>query len=451
MNFEYLVQRYIDGDITPSEDLQLQKLMKDSPYLRSQFDQIVHIQYAYTQSTKPILNEKDSAAIFDTLKVAMVASIASSAHAPMTTTSLYMGITNFILPVLLSLFFILSPNNATTPLLKYVAYQQSTSSKNIVSNSTSITNLATNSHNVNSSLFNSSKTMINDSKNIHYDNSSKALIGDNQQIQTTKSDISNNFITELSSVPENVVSADVFGDTSNDFMMPQQIVTTNLFNNFSNQSLQPYVPFVSYNTPIKVEFVLSASSNNFNSLGSIRSAPILSQYVAINYGIDVKNRFGIEFGSTSFVGLAYGAITKPQGTGVDYGAGIQSATSSSDQDPLETPIDNSKIKPSNQGKYNCEDIEYRKNIQIFQSSVFYERELFETSFLSVNSRVGVGVTNIGVTSYTKTLLEVKPSDSFSIFGGAEYRVLTGNAGSALQNSTTSASMLSIQTGITIKF
>ncbi len=291
MNFEYLVQRYIDGEITPSEDLQLQKLMKDSPYLRSQFDQIVHIQYAYTQSTKPILNEKDSAAIYDTLKVAMVASIASSAHAPMTTTSLYMGISNFILPVLLSLFFILSPNNATTPLLKYVAYQQSTSSKNIVSNSTSITNLATNSHNINSSLFNSSKTMINDSKNIHYDNSSKALFVDNQQDHTFKSDISNNFITELSSVPENLVSTDVFTETPNDNIIPQQIVSTFNNDNFSNQSLQPYVPFVSYNTPIKVEFVLSASSNNFNSLGSIRSAPILSQYVAINYGIDVKNRF----------------------------------------------------------------------------------------------------------------------------------------------------------------
>jgi hypothetical protein len=451
MNFEYLVQRYIDGEITPSEDLQLQQLMKDSPYLRSQFDQIVHIQYAYTQSTKPILNEKDSAAIFDTLKVAMVASIASTAHAPMTTTSLYVGVSNFILPVLLSLFFILSPNNATTPLLKYVAYQQSTNLKNTATNSATVGNLASTTRNVNNSINRNSKLLNNATENSSIDNSSVAFLADNQQNPTTKPDISNNFITELSSVPENVVSTDVFAETPNDFMMPQQIVTTNLFDNSSNQSLQPSVPFVSYNTPIKVEFVLSATSNNFNSLGSIRTTPILSQYVAINYGIDVKNRFGIEFGSTSFVGLAYGAITKPQGTEVDYGSGVQSATSSNDQDPIETPIDNSKIKPTNQSKYNCEDIEYRKNIQIFQSSVFYERELFETSFLSVNSRVGVGVTNIGVTSYTKTLLEVKPNDNFSIFGGAEYRVLTGNAGSALQQSTTSASMLSIQTGITIKF
>lgn len=439
MNFEYLVQRYVDGEITPKEDFQLQQLMKESPYLRSQFDNIVHIQHAYTQTTKPLLNEKDSTAIFDTLKIAMVSSIASTAHAPMTTSSFFVVASNIVLPLLLSLFFLFTPNNATSPLLKYVAFQ---APKNIVN-----------------SLGNSSKQTIDNvplSKN-----------------RNNSSDIVTNSIVSSSLLPKNLTFTENVEENSN---LASILPTIQNVNDWTNESvasfndnllpipatethgidvqlyplLLPSLPFVSYNIPIKFEFTVSASSQNANTLGSLRSTPIMSQYLAINYGIDNENRFGIEFGSTSFIGLAYGAITKPQSVENAYGSGVQNASNSDDDTP-ENPGNDTKIKPSKQSRYYCEDIEFRKDIQIYQSSVFYERELFETSFFAVNSRVGVGVTNIGITTYTKTLLEVKPNDNLSIFGGAEYRLLTGNAGSALQQDTRASSMMSIQTGISIKF
>jgi|GEM_PF-3192501 len=440
MNFEYLVQRYVDGEITPKEDFQLQQLMKESPYLRSQFDNIVHIQHAYTQTTKPLLNEKDSTAIFDTLKIAMVSSIASTAHAPMTTSSFIVVASNIVLPLFLSLFFLFTPNNATSPLLKYVAFQAPISLVNSLENS---------------SLQTIEKVPLSKNRN-------------------NSSDIVTNSIVSSSLLPKNLTFTENVEENSNlASILPP---TTQNVNDLTNESfasfndnilpiptsesvgidihsypmLLPSLPFVSYNIPIKFEFTVSASSQNANTLGSLRSTPIMSQYLAINYGIDNENRFGIEFGSTSFIGLAYGAITKPQSAENPYGSGVQNASNSDDDTP-ENPIDDSKIKPSKQNKYNCEDIEFRKDIQIFQSSVFYERELFETSFFAVNSRVGVGVTNIGITTYTKTLIEVKPNDNLSIFGGAEYRLLTGNAGSALQQDTRASSMMSIQTGISIKF
>ncbi|MBL8005332.1 MAG: hypothetical protein JNL36_09565 [Candidatus Kapabacteria bacterium] len=438
MNFEYLVQRYIDGEITPKEDLQLQQLMKESPYLRAQFDNIVHIQHAYSQSTKPLLNEKDSAAIFDTLKIAMVASIASTAHAPMTTSSFIAVASNVVLPILISLFFLISPNNATSPLLKYVAFQSPNSLiASIEKNSfqTIDKSRIENTIRIENSSFVSSKqhSNFNSELQLNIENSDE-----HQPVISTilPSMETNNWLNENEFVNNEKVS-----------VLP--IMETNdAFN--SNASKLPFTPFISNNVPIKFEFTVSASFQNSNTLGSIRSNPIISQYLAINYGIDNHNRFGIEFGSTSFIGLAYGAITKPQNDENVYGSGIQNASNSNDESP-ENRGDNTKIKPNNPNKYYCEDIEFRKNIQIYQSSVFFERELFDTPFLAINSRVGVGVTNIGITSYTKAIVEVKPNDNLSIFGGAEYRVLTGNAGSALQQDTRASSMMSIQTGITIKF
>lgn len=439
MNFEYLVQRYIDGEITPKEDLQLQKLMKESPYLRTQFDNIVHIQHAYTQSTKPLLNERDSAAIFDTLKIAMVASIATTAHAPMTTSSFFAVASNVILPILFSLFFLSSPNNATSPLLKYVAYQSSTpfiaslenKDATTVDNNSSENNNRIGKNRTVSSKFNSSLFSDVQPKS-EYNEATQSSIA-----TVTSSNEMNNWILENRNVYNVGFSTIPF-------------IESNEVDANSNVSILPLTPFVSYNVPIKLEFTVSASSQNSNTLGSLRSTPIISQYLAINYGIDKVNRFGIEFGSTSFIGLAYGAVTKPQSEENSYSSGIQNASNSNDESP-ENPVDNSKIKPTNQNKFYCEDIEYRKDIQIYQSSVFFERELFETSFLAINSRVGVGVTNIGITSYTKAFVEIKPNDNLSIFGGAEYRILTGNAGSALQQDTRASSMMSIQTGISIKF
>lgn len=440
MNFEYLVQRYIDGEITPVEDLQLQQLMKESPYLRSQFDHIVHIQHSYSQTTKPLLNEKDSAAIFDTLKIAMVASIASTAHAPMTTSSFLAVASNVVLPVLLSLFFLLTPNNATSPLLKYVAFQAPTT---LIA---SLENTQPTSMDKSSSVTNYS---IGNNRNVRANTNSSLFV--DVQPPTEVNDITQSSIsTVISSTEMNNWINDI-GFENKDNLPTIPFVEPSEVDANSASSLLPLTPFVSYNVPIKFEFTVSASSQNANTLGSLRSTPIMSQYLAINYGIDEVNRFGIEFGSTSFIGLAYGAVTKPQSVENDtYGSGVQGASNSNDDTPG-NPVDNSKIKPTNQNKYYCEDIEFRKDIQIFQSSVFYERELFETSLFAVNSRVGVGVTNIGITSYTKTLIEVKPNDNLSIFGGAEYRVLTGNAGSALQQDTRASSMMSIQTGITIKF
>lgn len=438
MNFEYLVQRYIDGEITPKEDLQLQQLMKENPYLRSQFDNIVHIQHSYTQSTKPLLNERDSAAIFDTLKIAMVASIASTAHAPMTTSSIFAVASNVLLPILFSLFFLISPNNATSPFLKYVAFQSPNSFLK------SIENVPTQS--IEKLTFVDNDNSI---KSSGYLNSTTFFVDDNQP--TTEFSVEKH--PSIPVITSSTEINDWIGENSfetNDNFSPIPLMETSGINENTTTSILPLTPFVSYNVPIKLEFTVSASSQNSNSLGSIKSTPIMSQYLAINYGIDEVNRFGIEFGSTSFIGLSYGAVTKPQTEENSYGSGVQSASSSNDDTP-ENPGDNSKIKPNNQNKYYCEDIEFRKDIQIFQSSVFYERELFETSFLALNSRVGVGVTNIGITSYTKTFVEIKPNDNLSIFGGAEYRVLTGNAGSALQQNTKASSMMSIQTGISIKF
>jgi len=439
MNFEYLVQRYIDGEITPKEDLQLQKLMKESPYLRTQFDNIVHIQHAYTQSTKPLLNERDSAAIFDTLKIAMVASIATTAHAPMTTSSFIAVASNVVLPILFSLFFLISPNNATSPLLKNVAFQSPNSL--IASIEKNSLNAIDNRGFANTKRIEKNSTVS--SKQISFLNSDlEPKIEHFEANQPVISSIlpsleTNNWFNEHGFVNNEKVS-----------ILPKVETNEDVVNSITSKI--PLAPFISNNVPIKFEFTVSASSQSSNTLGSIRDNPVMSQYLAINYGIDDDNRFGIEFGSTSFVGLALGAVTKPQSEDNSYSSGIQTASNSNDDSP-ENPIDNSKIKPTNQNKYYCEDIEFRKNIQIYQSSVFFVRELFDTPFLAINSRVGIGVTNIGITSYTKAIVEVKPNDNLSIFGGAEYRILTGNAGSALQQDTRASSMMSIQTGISIKF
>lgn len=439
MNFEYLVQRYVDGEITPKEDLQLQQLMKESPYLRAQFDNIVHIQHAYSQSTKPLLNEKDSAAIFDTLKIAMVASIASTAHAPMTTSSFIAVASNVVLPILISLFFLISPNNATSPLLKYVAFQSPNSL---------IASIEKNSF---QTIDKSRIDNVSRIEKISFVNSKQNSFL-NSALQP-KIEYSDESLPVISTILPSIETNNWFNENefvNNEKVSELPIVETYEYNAYSNASKLPLTPFISNNVPIKFEFTVSASSQNSNTLGSIRSNPIISQYLAINYGIDDVNRFGIEFGSTSFLGLALGAVTKPQSEDNSYSSGIQNASNSNDDSP-ENPIDRTKIQPTNQNKYYCEDIEFRKNIQIYQSSVFFERELFDTPFLAINSRVGVGVTNIGITSYTKAIVEVKPNDNLSIFGGAEYRVLTGNAGSALQQDTRASSMMSIQTGISIKF
>lgn len=438
MNFEYLVQRYIDGEITPKEDLQLQKLMKESPYLRTQFDNIVHIQHAYTQSTKPLLNEKDSAAIFDSLKIAMVASIATTAHAPMTTSSFIAVASNVVLPILFSLFFLISPNNATSPLLKYVAFQ---SPNSLIASIEKNSFQTIDKNRIEDDIRIENNSFVSSKQNSFFNSDLQSIIEYSDENQPVISTIlpsmeANNWFNENEFVNNEKVSVLPIMETNDAFI--------------SNASKLPLTPFISYNIPIKFEFTISASSQSSNTLGSIRDNPIMSQYLAINYGIDNHNRFGIEFGSTSFIGLAYGAITKPQNDENVYGSGIQNASNSNDESP-ENRGDNSKIKPSNPNKYYCEDIEFRKNIQVYQSSVFFERELFDTPFLAINSRVGVGVTNIGITSYSKAIVEVKPNDNLSIFGGAEYRVLTGNAGSALQQDTRASSMISIQTGISIKF
>jgi len=439
MNFEYLVQRYIDGEITPTEDLQLQNLMRGNLYLRSQFEQIVSIQHAYTEQKKPLLNEKDSESILDILKIAMVATMASTAHAPITTTSVVFGITNLFLPLLLTIFFVLSPNNATSPLLKQVSFKTisafaSNSGENVKTNVGSSRTSIGKSFKAANAPFDESLPVLTSSLS---DFQSDVVVGstsENHQIQKEQNLIS----TELAHQPNDNLILTIVGK------LPELKKTKSL-------SLDALLPLISFNIPVKVELSVLSSFNGMNNLGSIRSAPILSQFVAVNYGINSKDRFGIEFGSTSFVGFANGVITKPLNPSGSNSSGVQSVTTYGDSETPEVPNDDSKIKPVLRQKYDCEDIEYRKNIQIFQSSVFYEREIVGNSLFSLNSRVGIGVTNIGVTTYSKTLIELKASDNFTFTTGAEYRFLTGNAGSALQSNDFGSSMLTIQTGITIKF
>jgi hypothetical protein len=391
MNIDVLISKYLDGELTPDEDIILRKTLSEDKLAKLDFDTDVSLHYAIKEDALDIMPSKEFLqATEDRILMKILA------NAPIIDEkSVYkLNIRRFSSLVAAMLIFTLFNisdlnlkfNFVTSSDLKNESNKVEKSNK--LNNNKSVKNTTNNEQQINtinlepviSNIIDKQNTINNypiiESPNID-------VIDDNPTIMTSKT-LDKNEIQENKIIVEDLNKQTVSNDKYYNSLTNQNTIDQRDFNSPMNKNLINPLDFLSQNSDVIVSSFLSNDYYGYNSESSnIRKIASFSQSVA--YSMNDNNRIGLELGSTQFSYNDKKTIYIPTNK-IGIGSEVEVNNSGSNGELIAVSV----ITPKEQ--------------QFFWASAFYENVLVNKSDFSLIGRLGFGASNSGPLTYGRIYL-----------------------------------------------
>ncbi len=413
MNLDYLISKYIDGELTQSEDALLRKLLKEDKFSKHQFDMSVELHL-------DLIEDRDSITVPTDLYVrtqeAVLMKILASAPEIMPITKLKkqrFSTQLYSLVAMIAFFIIVTVFTISDNNLKRIIEFSNTNNSQL----SSIKQDDVNSNFSNQSIKKQTKVnkgksnklaefsniSFNDNLNIIEDNNLRLH---NQEIAETNifNDINNNEFDEINNIKDNIS----INNNSKNYNLLEQFDNKLQNHSFENNVLT--------NNPLQNSLIISSEltsiqlttfvSQDFARMGIATSSnnPIISMSQSLGYNINDKSSFGIEFG---IIELQY-----------DYTKEIPVNNSISTQNSFGV---NSPLEGAQEPKIYI-PVKLNHQQQTIWGMAFLDTKLFTYENFSLNGRLGLGATDDGPIGLSRILAKYRLFDYFILTIGAEGKI-----------------------------
>lgn len=431
MNLELLISKYIDGELTASEDEQLRHLLKEDPAAREEFDSFLELHLAMIEDADTIViptqvkrateDRVMMAILNDTPKIIPINKSYNTYYKAAAVAIFLMFAFLFNVNDKYYQFTDVSDNlennkkaitetegieNIKTPSInkkssKKSNFQNSAYAQNTISNeSTSSQELAVVTNNIvdNPTLNSNAKvnTVIdNQSKQVNYPSPK-------DNVTNLESNFNNSSKIEITS-------------SNMDLVMPKDMNNPDLFFNFSQND-------INLTTSVSYDFIR-------NGISTYENSTIKNFSQSISYSINESSRIGLEFGLTEF----YYPMT--------YYIKVNSSVNN-----------NSKVEVLEPGKsddYILVPVIVRESEKNYWGTVFFEQNILNYGEFAIDGRLGLGSTTDGYLGIGRIIAKYNIISGLYISAGAEGRSFSYNL--PLKNSRGIANNLSYVWGIYFQF
>jgi hypothetical protein len=434
MNIDVLISKYLDGELTPEEDVILRNSLSEDKLAKADFDTDVHLHLAIKDDAKSIVAPQSLIkATEDKILMKILANQPIVDEIP-SRKNYYIKFSSTVLAVLIFSIFRISDFN-----LSFLNEGSDFSNKIIDNNQTKEINKT----NLIKSVNNTKKAKINSNLAVVSSKSADMLQNTNvasNKNETNFDDASAAILTAIPSISEgaslNATSTNITEDLKNssnensstkaiDFDNIQKKSSTNQYtelmqrqNSFNepNSNNIPVIRNGNINNPLSSfdlfnqnsEVILSSFlGNDFYGSGiidnNIKKISNFSQSVA--YSVNESNRLGVEMGYTEFTYNDKIVVNIPVG-GFNSGSDVEVGN-----DP----------DPSKGGSWVLVPVNTPRNQQFYWGAAFYENVLISNNVFSLTGRLGLGATNNGPLTYGRLYLNYNIYNGIFLTIGSEGR------------------------------
>lgn len=454
MNLDLLISKYLDGELSPEEDILLRDFLKQDPTARSIFDDYIEMQMDIQKDAKSIkLPEKLKRATEDVVMMEIMKATPVVIHRiePITKRRRVPQFMSLVAALLL--FFIFNIYDGKTPFEAFNFVENPNANRSELPVFT-----GDNSKNIESKIQNKKSVIaLNSKKNQKNNgfNSSIASINSNiESIENQNSDLIENNANPIS---EKQITAVINSEISKNEQ--HSFVTNNNSNsNEKSKDIRTHNTNLQMNLPISSnsvygDFGFAYQNYDFNYekhniiLNSIYSRDLFRSGLStsnntsiVNYGqsfaieVSEKSKIGVEFGVTQFKFDKRKFIKVPAGvSGSEY-------KSSNAVEVLE---------PDHNSGYIFVPVNVASDYQMYWGTMFFEQNWINYNGLSLESRIGLGFSGSGYLAFGRTGLRYNIYNGICLTFGAEARMFsTGNIDRSMDALSNS---LGLVYGIQFKF
>lgn len=446
MDFEILISKYLDGELTVSEDKLLRHLIKTEPEVAETFASMVDTHLAMKEDAKSInpsrelLRRTEDAVM---MKILSQVDTVPSAQKRKQTAYYYMATAAMLLIMFTSVLKINESNiSMFAPFnnLQLIT-NNNTEESSIINESVAGNEVANSDNNSESQLTAFNQSFPENTSDFEERNIINSVIHllENDILISENTDIQINFSsanTEYNTYESNIYNSPIVFSNDYSSTSAYEEILQALSPEYSdnrrqvlgnvNMNSSNLPEFYSYNEMnLKINNIQLNSSVGFGYLklnNAISDNDNVVQYSqSISYSADSKNKIGMEFGYSEFQYLRSVNISGNAKFEQKYntsGSGVEVP------DPLG---DGSSFVPPTVPIY--------RQAQLFWGSAFYERNLLEYSSLTVDGRIGLGTTNVGPLTYTRLTANYHIYSGLYLTAGSEMRLFTHNLTPNLKKST----------------
>jgi hypothetical protein len=421
MNPDDLIMKYIDGELSFSEDEELRNIISIEPKIKEDFDLDVYIHSAIKDDSNII---SPSTELISSTEDKILMTILSSQKfiQPATKNSkrIYAYVAAVAIFILINFIYFGDNSFKNSNRLSQMKEEMSLYSPQIISEENTNTeltsddmllqktngrdNFANNSKKYSpNSIFtqNDFKTETRQNQNLNQgldilnnieDKYHSSVLNDleiNQNLNVNQIDISQVFNSPIEEV--------IIDNTNTKPMLNIHGSLLNLF--------QPSNDFYSQNSDIQFSSFFGTDIYRNGIPDKKIGISHISQ--AIAYSINNTQRIGIELGYTEYTYEQTVNVLVPMGSIINEKYIITQFNNDNEDDLILYPI-----------KFN-------KNQQVFWGAAFYEESLLSNQYLSLNGRIGGGITSDGPLGYTRLFAKINLMKSLSLNIGSEGRLFLG--------------------------
>jgi hypothetical protein len=416
MSLEYLISKYIDGELSQTEDNTLRQMLKDNPYSKEKFDMSVELHL-------DLIDDRESitvpSALYKRTEEAVLMKILANAPAvvslpkPNKQRFTYQILSFAAMISFFALVTLFNTSDSNHP--RIIEFLGNNSKINI-------DNQRIEGKTKNSSNFSKSNKSIQSMNNL--------LDNNNEIIAVQSVNSVNNPVEILNNKNEIIAHSNNSSNIETDKLESKEIVpgansiinqkiNSNLMinplmdkyqernipqNTLSGNPISGMIPLsgkitsVQLTTLMSQDFVRTGISTSGNS-------PVISMSQSLGYNIDDHTSFGLEFG---IIELQYDYVkyipvgSSPSGNG--NGIGVNTPFDGSNGSKIYVPV----------------SLEHQQ--QIIWGLAFYDTKIISYGNFSLSGRLGLGATDDGPLGLSRVFARYRVFDGLSLTAGAEGKI-----------------------------
>lgn len=420
MNPDDLIMKYIDGELSYSEDEELRNMISLEPKIKEDFDLDIFIHSAIKEDSRAI---KPSPELVSSTEDKVLMNILTSQKIAQNQIKFkkqsYYYAAAVIVFILINIIYLGDNIFDKNLRLTHLKDQMNLFNPQIISEKNSTNDLL--SENQSEKIYKSenkiSKTDKSKNQNLNYSNISDAETkidkSQNQNFNVLNniddqynSTLLNDFVLEQKQNIKHIDVAQVFHSPLDERLIDNAITKPMINLNGTLLNLfQPSTDF--YTQSSDIQFSSFFGTDVYRNGIPNKKVGISHISQAIAYSINNTQRIGIEMGYTEYSYEQTVNVLVPFGSINDEKFIITQFNDDNENDLILYPI-----------KFN-------KNQQVFWGAAFYEESLLSNEYLSLVGRIGGGTTSDGPLGYTRFFAKINVLKNVSVSLGSEGRLFLG--------------------------
>lgn len=409
MNLEYLIMKYIDGELTLEEDNLLRTYLKQDPLAKDLFDEYLEIHLNLKDDAETIVLPNSIAEKTQNIVMMKILNETNNYINQENTRKVgfykYSKVAAVYFIIFLSFLFKISDNSLDN--LFFNSSSNNTISKDYQDSPKKSAILKKNDDKKLVNVFNkkiSNNFNQKDEKivsNLFYSINNNLISNEN----LVSKDIDVNFLSSTNQLNIENKSNQTFDNLINLDLNNTIVNESTNFGNFNNSFLNDnYIDLNFINTKTSIGLNTNIAYDfSRNGINTFENSSIKNISQSISYSIDNDKRFGIEFGMTEFSYPSIKFVKLNNKIDKEQSSKVEILDPTYDDGMLIIPV-------------NIEELE--KN---YWGSVFYEQTFLNLDQLKFDYRIGIGKSNDGFVTNFRFLTKYNIISIINITGGLELR------------------------------